>query len=273
MSARRWFDCSALLLAVAVLACPVNGARSAEQEPPKPDALARHDGQVLFLGVEVPADKVPKDAQARRQAGIIEQSIVFLAVEVQPGTVTPELCFTLAGHGNRIFCRWHEDLGLPRENDSMEIYAETRYFRVLRVGDSVRECSLVGLVDPTLAAAEMSDRVTRFISAKAEFLAAEKALDESEVRLFRYREVERRHPGTVCWWELRSAELTADQCARQQTARRAAMADAIREMIAAHRVVRAHEIRAPRSGVVGTVHKDRGDVVRNGEAVLRIRNP
>jgi Biotin-requiring enzyme len=277
MSARNW-PCrpwgrrnSALLLLVAMAACQPNAARAQGEE--KREVPARRAGQLLFVGTEIPADKVPDDPAERKKLGIVEQRLGFLAVEVQPGTVPPEQCFTLPGQPNHLFRRWHEGLPPPRGTDRLVVYTQPRYFRTLQVGDRVQEGDLLALVDPTLALADLSAKAAKVEALEVERVAAAKTRDEAKARNDALVEAFRKGAAGVRKQDIRGALLNWQRFTQEEASKRSAVAAATQEMFAAHGVVRQHEIRATRSGVVQEICKKPGDAVKNGDPILRIGNP
>jgi hypothetical protein len=234
---------------------------------------ARRDGQILFIGKEIPASEVPDNPEQRRKLGIISCTMGYLAIQVQPGTVSPELCFTLKDYPGKIFRRWHESLGLPTGKDFVVVYGEERYYKALQVGDHVQAGDLLALVDPTLALAELSSKTSKFRSAEAERIASEKTKLEAEQRLAAYRISEQRTPGSISKEELRGAELNVERYTQEEISKKSAVEQAIQETSGAHTTVRFHEIRATISGVVRVIYKNRGDAIKNLDPVLQIQNP
>src|SRR5205807_84824 len=147
------------------------------------------------------------------------------------------------------------------------IVTETRSFRPLRVGDVVQEGDLLGLIDPALAEVDLRAKVARVEGAEAERVAAEKLRDESKSRYDAYLKAP---PGTFSQEDIRGSLLNYQRWQQEEIAKRAAVAVAVTDALAADAVLRRHEIRAATGGVIREIRKGRGDAVKEFETVVRI---
>jgi WD40 repeat protein/biotin carboxyl carrier protein len=231
---------------------------------------SRRDGQLLFIATDYHGDKLPDDPEERRK--IIQEKMGYLALEIPKGSVPPEQCLTFPGHPG-LFRRWHEELPLPRGGDHVIVYTQPRYFKILQVGDRVKEGDLLALVDPTLALAELSAKASKFESTEAERIASEKTREEAKARYENYQKAVQAKPGSIADEDIRGALLNWQRYTQEEVAKRSAQAQSVQEMSAAHTTVRFHEIRATIPGVVREIYKHRGDAVKNLDPVLRIENP
>src|SRR5436305_1693315 len=84
------------------------------------------------------------------------------------------LPLTIPGYEGRAFRRWSEGMPMPRGGDRVIPYTQTRYFRVLKIGDHVQKGDLLALVDPTLAMDDLAIKASKFDASEADRLASEK---------------------------------------------------------------------------------------------------
>src|SRR5579884_2976897 len=242
----------------------------------KQDVPAQRDGKLLFIGTEVPPEKVPQDPAERDRQGIIEYPMGYVAVGVQLGTVPAEQCFQIEGFVDPStnqplwFRRWHDGLPLPRGSDHVVVYKQRRYFKPLQVGDTVRKGDLLALVDPTLALADLSTKAAKVEAAEADRIASEKTREEFKTTYDLYSKTKGEG---IAAEEVRRAKLQWDRYTEEEKAKRLTVAQDIEEMMAAHTTLRYHEIRADVTGVVRSIYKNPGESVKaNADAVLQIQN-
>ncbi len=143
-------------------------------------------------------------------------------------------------------------------------------FRKLKVGDSVKEGELLGLIDPKLALDEAEIKLAGFDAAEAERRAAEKTRDEGKKRYESILAARRVVANAVSNDEMRAAEMTWQRYQEEEVAKRAALRKAEREVNAAMTILRMHEIRSPVTGVIRKIYKQRGEGIKALEPLIQI---
>src|SRR5262249_32071820 len=138
----------------------------------------------------------------------------------------------------------------------------TRKLRVLKEGDEVKEGQLLSLIDPSQALDEFEIKRTKLWAAKADFAASEKTRDEAKERYDTLVKLYRgATPGSAPYEEVRGGRLTWDRYYLEAISKGEAIKQAERELSQTLTMVKMHEIRAKRDGVIKIIYKQQGDAV------------
>jgi RNA polymerase sigma factor (sigma-70 family) len=225
---------------------------------------ALRDGLVTFVGTEVaPGEKVPED---RRFSG----TVAYLIVPVPDGEVV-RADQVVAGPGGARWRRLRED-EVP-EPGRVAVHRAKKEYRRLEPGDRVKAGQAVALIEPTLAVTDLLVKAAGLEAGESERRASVKTKEEAERRVTAMEESMRRVPGSVSKDDYEGAKLTARRYFEEEIAKKAGVAKAQQELIRAMTSVDMHELHTPVSGVVKTVDRERGDVVKVLETVLTVEVP
>jgi WD40 repeat protein len=148
-------------------------------------------------------------------------------------------------------------------------------YRRLDRGDIVLPGQLMGLIDPTMAMAELQAVNARRQAAVADQLAAKAILEEADLQVRRLKDA---RVGTgagvraVSDQDLSVAQATAKKTFMELASKGEAIRLAEAEIDKTETALRQHEIRNKMSGagIVKAVYKHRGDMVRNQEPILQL---
>jgi WD40 repeat protein len=256
------------------------------------------DGQIYFFGTELK----PGEEKNVPQKKLIVQPFVFIAVEVDYDSANPAMSYPLKGtpegkkpsmvplyvkdpvslkdisnfftldDPKKVYTRWKE--GMPIRANHVEIVEEVRKFRKLEEQAWVEKGDIIALINPRQAVIELRSKYTKLQQAEASRNASEKTRDEAGTRVHVLDGLKARTPGAVSDEEYRGAVLTQHKYREEEIEKRAAVRTAEYDVFQAMEAVSLHEVRAAMSGVVKTITKNRGDVVKaNQDTLLQIVNP
>jgi WD40 repeat protein len=237
----------------------------------KQEVPADRDGRLIFLATEVAPGELDQVPPLKR----LPYELGFIAVDItdDPEEVarTPEGERVTFADNPRKYRRWKD--GDKIEPGKVVLARQPRVFRRLEAGDKVKEGQLLALVNPALALDELSVKIANLDAAEADRLAAKATKEESLKRVHTIEKARLGARGSVPDDEYRGAVLTYERYKQEEVAKTAAVWKAQREVNAAHTTLKLHEIRAVIPGTVKTLYKNRGDAIKNLEAVMQLQNP
>jgi WD40 repeat protein len=150
----------------------------------------------------------------------------------------------------------------------VQVGEELKTYRKMEEGKDVKEGQLLALLDDRLARAECHSKKTKVVAAEAELVASQKLREESknryETQLNLYKK------GATPLEELRGARVTWERYCAEVISKEEAIKAAKAELKQAETILDMHEIRSAISGRVKTVHKKRGEAVKQMEPVFQI---
>jgi WD40 repeat protein len=256
------------------------------------------EGQIFFYGTEVPKGE-EKNVPPKK---LIVQPFLYLAVEVDFDRSSPAAAYPLKGtpdgekpflvpmlakdpnsvaevslyftvdDSNRVYTRWKE--GMPLRANHVKILQEDRKFRKLEEQAWVEKDQILALINPEQAVIELQGKYTKLQQAEASRRASEKTRDEALTRVRVLDDLKAKTPGAVSAEEYRGAVLTHHKYLEEEIEKRAAVRTAEFDVFQAMKAVKLHEVRAPMSGVIKTINKNRGDGVKAyQDTLLQIVNP
>jgi WD40 repeat protein len=235
----------------------------------KQEVPSQRPGQLLYVATEPkPGDVFPDD-----QAVNVTETYAYIEVgpndKLPPGTEKVEVTIGSGDHPQTRICRRLLDTDKPASADlTSKVFIATRdrKLKLLKEGDMVNDGDLLALVDPAIAVDDYVSKATKVEAAKADQKASKKTCDEAEQR---YLTMQRLYNGstsrTVSLEDLRGAKLTWDRYFFEEISKGQAIKQAEAELNAALTVLKLHEIRAKRAGVVKAVNKQRGEAVKGFE--------
>jgi RNA polymerase sigma factor (sigma-70 family) len=236
-----------------------------EQDRDWVEVPARRDGALLFVGAEV------TDPKAVAPNKLITVHTHFLATEATraEAEARKEPIYQVKGD-DRSWRRW-KPVNDPIEPNKMKVFPETRYFRKLAKNDPVQKGQLLGLIDPSLAVAEVDIKIRKFNATEADLNATTATRKEAHRRYLTILDQNTRAPGSISAEEVNGAKLTWERYVEEEKSKSQAVGVARGELNAAHTVLSLHEVRSPVKGVVTSVFKKSGEAAKALEPVLRIR--
>jgi multidrug efflux pump subunit AcrA (membrane-fusion protein) len=159
---------------------------------------------------------------------------------------------------------------------TIKVGQEAKTFRRLHEGDPIKEGQLIGWIDPTLALEELTIKTGKALSAKAD---QDKAKAAFLVAMYQFNQADKlfkkatKDMSLADWGNYKRA---LEVCKRETIKAPLAVAIAEAEERLAQVFLRKYEIRSPVAGKLKTIVKRKGDVLREGEAVLSfsiVRSP
>ena len=215
---------------------------------------------------------------------------MFLATEVKPGEIVPAnrkveaKCWMVAirdkdvppeeqvivenPEKGAVYRKWLVTDDLPPGRLRVGYVLKT--YRKLREGDSVKQRQLLGLIDTELALDELRSKLAKIDVADSELQTSVATKREAKSRLDSMEQANLRKPGTYAVEEVNGARLTYTRYVQEEFAKRASLVSAQREANAARTILKKHEIYAPVSGEIKTIHAQQGEAVKCLETVLEI---
>jgi hypothetical protein len=248
------------------------------QASDRTEVPCEREGRVLFVGTDVAPDTPRQVLEKWRSEGqLYQEKIYFLAAEVDASPLTEKQkqeikTFKLAGRGEKLYWRWDEEMGVPLVPGRVEVAAELRTFRKLKLGERVERGQLVALTYPVQTSKDVGIKVAKFTAAEANREASAKTRDEAKNRYDGMVKSDRAVPGSVSQDDLRGGMLAWARYTQEEIAKRAELVQSDRELVAALTQLQMHEVRADISGRVRALYKNRGDAVKNLDPVLLIQN-
>ncbi len=260
------------------------------------------DGQIVFYGTELKEGE-EKTVPPKK---LIEQTFVYIAVQVDYDPTHPALSYPLSnppqgeplfqvpymvkdpatqkdkvnffylpsarGKGQEVWTRWKE--GMPLYASHVRLVEEVRKFRKLEEQDQVEKGDLLALINPDQAVTDLRQKNAKLNTAEADRMSSEKTRDEASERLRILKELNAKTPGAVSPEEMRAGELNEHRYMQEELAKRAAVRAAEYDIVAAMKVVSLHEVRSAIPGIVKTITKNRGDVIKaNQDNLMQLVNP
>jgi WD40 repeat protein len=232
---------------------------------------SEREGQLAVIGTEVkPGETVPPDKRLTATVGL-------LAIEIGPKEEVPadqQFSFPGITKGGQVvkFRRWKDGDPIPPER-KMVVAREVKDFRRLEVGDEVKAGQLVTLVDPLIALNEAAIKNSQVDAAESEMRASTHTRQEYERRVLAMESSRRAVKGSVSDDDYEAGRLQAERYRQEEIAKNAAIIKSQQELLQAITVLKKHEVRAAIDGVVRAIYKNRGDAVKNVDAIMQIQNP
>jgi RNA polymerase sigma factor (sigma-70 family) len=152
---------------------------------------------------------------------------------------------------------------------TVQIGGQTRKLRRLKRGDVVEEGQALAFLQNQLAADEVALRQGKVRLAEAEYIAAEKAKNETQSRYYTQLRLEKSHATSA--EDLRGALFTWQKMTQDALKNKEAIELARLELKSAQTVLNMHTIRSPANGVISAIHKQPGEAVRMYDTVLEIQ--
>jgi WD40 repeat protein len=215
------------------------------QTPPPPKSTSIVDPIVipnarlaLIRKEEVPAQR--------------DGALMFVGIEVKPGEQVAA------------------DEKLPAQ-----IVPEGKVFRRLREGDEVKSGELIGLVDDSLAKAEIDSKKAKLAAAEADKTESEKTRDEALQRWKTQQKLFALAGGrgaATSEEEMRAAELTYKRYLFEVFHKIEDINVAKADLKQATKMADIHEVRSKIPGRVKTIYKQPGESVKNLESVIQVQN-
>jgi WD40 repeat protein len=233
------------------------------------------EGQLLYVATEIK----PGEEGTLKPDQIVTVPESYLYVEMKPGEKAPEdeiQGFTVTRDNKKevvlLYRRLHESDNNV-EAVRLERWTKTRNLRILKEGDEVKEGQLLSLIDPSQALDEFDIKKTKVFAARADYDASKATRDEAKER---YDTLNRlatgTAPGSAPREEVRGGKLTWERYLLETVSKGEAIKQAERELSQTLTMVKMHEIRAKRDGVIKIIYKQMGDAVKNQDPVLHIDN-
>src|SRR5262249_25520867 len=149
-------------------------------------AAASRQGQILFLGKEIPNDgavQKPGSGKLEDADQPVTVEMPFLAIET-----TAEECkqlgvssYRVKGNDTKLYRRWIEKQDTV-EPGKLHVLSQSRTFVRLQQGMVAAENELLGLVDPSVARNDTEIKIAKVKASQAEAIAAAKPRDEEGKR-------------------------------------------------------------------------------------------
>ncbi len=266
------------------------------------DAPSQHDGTVLFIGTDAPADPknpgpelppmrvafltilIEKDDPAadpsheqewlylidRPDSSHFKEAVSRAALaEKQKKAQADKKPAPIVVDG--VYRRWHE--GDPLRPGKVMVAFEEKRFHELNEGDWVEPGELLALVNPTVQVNDVSDKVAKLVTAEQEYLEAGKTKQEAERRAKESERLFKLNTGVISLDAYYADVLNAERYAYEEKAKDAARTVAVEELSASLDILKLHEVRATIPGVIKTIYKHPGESVKNLDPILQIQNP
>jgi biotin carboxyl carrier protein len=180
--------------------------------------------------------------------------------DVQPGQVFVD------PDGTRWRC-WRE--GDPLEEGRVRLEVVKAEYRRLQVGDRVKAGQTVAVMDPAWAIARTSLMLATLETAWKDASIAAWKKGQAEERVTAMEEAVRR-AFSVSKDDYEGAKLIAKRYAEELAARKAAADRQLRDLLKVQGQLSRNEVRAPAAGVIQSIGREAGDVVREGETLLTV---
>jgi WD40 repeat protein len=229
---------------------------------------SERDGKLLILGTPVDSTEFDRLPKHRR----VEMEVPILGTKIAPGEkLDPkEQPIHNPEDPNTRYRR-------PRVTDSFEpgtttIIRQKIYFRKLSENDRLEEGNIVGVINPAVALEELAVKQSKLDAAAADVRASGSMKQESERRLSAIERSLAVVRGSVTEDDRGAARVTVDRYRNEETAKKAAVVQAQRELSAAWTTLDMYLIRAAIPGQVRTIYKHSGDAVKALEPVLQLQN-
>jgi WD40 repeat protein len=230
----------------------------------KEEVPSERPGRVLFVARGVRPDEVDiKQIQplATSTSKYFSDILHYIAIRTAPPGGDPSAPQSRP---------WH--LGEDLDSDRVFVAPETRYFRELGVGDSVKKGELLMTINPILALDDLDIKQQKMVVARAEIETSVKTKEEAQNRYESMIAANKRVRDAYSQEDVRGGKLTWDRYIQEEIAKRAAYKQAQREYNASITQFGMHEIRAQISGVVKTIYKNKGDAVKELDPVMQIQD-
>ena len=276
------------------------------------DAPSQHDGIVLVVGADDPADPAhpEKDALPKMRVSflvlkvwdkndsptpppnLVSQGIALIpagdclfkqAVPYtwalqhptpagQPAPSNPDDPAPTTVRPEDTMYRRWHD-GDPLRPHQVEVAFEEKSFHELKEGDWVKKGQLVALVDPTVQVNDVALKVNKLETAESEYIEAGKTKQEAERRAAESKRLYELHTGVISLDAYYADLLNAARYAEEERGKDAARKVAVQELSASLTLLRLHEVRASIDGVIKTIYKHPGESVKNLDPIMLIQNP
>jgi multidrug efflux pump subunit AcrA (membrane-fusion protein) len=223
---------------------------------------ARRGGRLVVLGRPL----LPGEKTAPGKAVAVETSVLF--VKVAEGPVGRD-AVSLPGRKGA-YRPWKAGDELPL--GGLVVPRQKVEFRPLEVGDRVREGEVLALVAPEESIETVSSKVILLEEAEVAHQASLRKSEEARRRVEAMEKARRAAPGSVSDSEYKGARMMVELYQREVVARAAGVKAAQAELLAALEVLDRRFIRAPFAGRVTALARHRGEVVKEGEAVVQIES-
>jgi WD40 repeat protein len=226
------------------------------------------DGKLLLIGsVARPGEAIPPHRE-------MHFTIETLGVPVTAWAgVSPEDRIVEEGTGKMFRQARPSDFLAGSGASAPVLVRHKARFRILDIGDRVKEGQVLGIINPALALEEVGIKLARVEAAEAEARASRDLLTESERRHDQIVSARRKVPGSFSLDDEKIAEVTISKYKNEWQGKQATVKVAQKELSTAQTALAMHQVRASISGVIRAIYKQPGEAVRNLEPVLQIHNP
>jgi WD40 repeat protein len=150
------------------------------------------------------------------------------------------------------------------------VNGEKKRYRKLKEDDYVEAGQLLAVLDDRLARDDEAIKNGKIRAAEADYIAAEKAKDETQARYYTQLRLEKSHATSA--EDVRGALFTWQKATQDALSKKEAVGLARLEYKSAQTIVQMHEIRSSMPGQIKTIYKYPGESVKNLEPVFLIRN-
>ena len=228
---------------------------------------SRLNGRILVLGTEIdPKTLTAKQRERLLQSGnLLTVTVAFLATEASKEDQAKRVpVFTVKGD-KRLWRRWTE-ADNTEPGQLRVIHQESTFLRLQR-GSRVREGQLLGLIDASLAVAELEIKIAKLNASDADRRVSTKTKEEYRKKYDRLLNLARR----VSAEDLGAGRLGWERYIEEEKAKIQSVNVAREELKQAGVMLRFRELRAPCSGTVKDIVKHKGEAVKDGEVVLHLR--
>src|SRR5262249_42923082 len=203
-------------------------------------------------------------------ANLITESVGLIAREIQAGEVVPEAerVSVNVGGQTKVY-RTLKDAD-QAEPGKLWVGKVTKRFCRLHENDPVKKGQLLALIESSLAVDSLAIKHAKLLAGEADLQAATKTREESYQRLRTMETLAKQRAGAL--EDLRGAQLTYDRSRFDEITKAQALNLAQRELHQDRTLVAMHEIRTKIDGVIKTIHKRQGEVVRSLEPAFHVEN-
>jgi WD40 repeat protein len=162
----------------------------------------------------------------------------------------------------------------PSQTDvfAVEEGKAAKNYRRLKEGDRIQPGQLLARVDATLARADVGIKQAKVEAANADKTASEKTKDEALQRYNTQEKLRGSGRGATSIEDVRGAYLTYIRYVFEEISKAQAIVVAKEELNQANKTYEMYDIRSKIPGVVKTIHKHKGEAVKQLEPVLQIYN-
>jgi macrolide-specific efflux system membrane fusion protein len=145
-----------------------------------------------------------------------------------------------------------------------------RQYRRLREGDTVVEGQLLARINDTVAVDKVTVAEAKILVAKAELQTSTATKNEALKRFQQIAAARQKNPGAFSAEEESGAKLTYERYVQEEKAKEAGVVQGQVELQGAQRMLNSYQIHSPVSGIITTIHKQKGEAVKSLETVLEI---